>query len=155
MVMSNVLRLSAMYTNLNLCAIALCWWFSVELLKDILRASTLLIAVAVASIWIMGDIRTTYVELVDSFAPMNTLSQLQKQGIAFIADILFHVGPLLLIGLPHQLLSMIGAYLLFVAWYQVYRDKITQLYAPSVSTTYPILFVTGFVLLYSIIMVLL
>lgn len=153
MVMSNMLRLSTMYTNINLCAIALCWWFSIELLKDILHASTLLIIVAVASIWIMGDIRTTYVELVDSFAPMNTLSSLQKQGIAVVADILFHVGPLLLIGLSHHPLSVIGAYLLFVAWYCVYRDKITQVYAPSVSTTYPILFVTGFVLLYSIIMV--
>ena len=100
-----------------------------------MRASTFLIAVVVAtSVWIRPF--PIYRTLFDSFAPPEyqaTVPLNTKYGIVFIFDMLFHVIPLLVIGLPHNSTSILIACTILLAWYAVMRHRIHEIYTSDVS----------------------
>ena len=123
-------RIASMYTNLNLSLLLFYRWMP-EKLKDIMRASTLLILIVVASTWITGDLTTIYIELFDSFSTI-ILSTQAKHIIVFIADVLLHVVPVFLIGLPKTRQSMMIASLALITWYGMVRERIHEIYSPSV-----------------------
>jgi len=123
-------RLASMYTNLNLGALVFYRWMP-EQYKDIMRASTLLILIVVASTWITGDLTTIYIELFDSFSTL-TISSEYKHMIVFIFDVLIHVVPVFLIGLPKKRHSMMIASLALMTWYGMVRHRIHEIYSPSV-----------------------
>ena len=54
----------------------------------------------------------------------------------FLADILFHVVPVRLIGLPMGSHSILIAYGLLITWYSQVRERIGEIYAPSVPADY-------------------
>ena len=121
-------RLASMYTILNLCAVLMIRWLP-EFLKDIVRASTLLILVVI----VIAFNPQAYGELFDSFAPdYVSIPSSIKMGIMFIADILFHVVPVVLIGLPQVSHSILIAYGILIAWYSQVRERIGEIYSPSV-----------------------
>jgi hypothetical protein len=102
-----------------------------EQLKDIMRASTVLILIVVASTWVTGDLTTIYIELFDSFSTI-ILSTQAKHMIVFIVDVLIHVVPVFLIGLPKKRHSMMIATLVLMTWYGMVRERIHEIYSPSV-----------------------
>jgi hypothetical protein len=102
-----------------------------EQLKDIMRASTVLILIVVASTWVTGDLTTIYIELFDSFSTI-ILSTQAKHMIVFIVDVLIHVVPVFLIGLPKKRHSMMIATLVLMMWYGMVRERIHEIYSPSV-----------------------
>lgn len=129
-------RFLSMYTTLNLFVLLLFYQNASEYVRDIMRASTFLIAVVVAtSVWIKPF--PIYKALFDSFAPpkyqaivpLNT-----KYGIVFIFDMLFHVIPLVIIGLPHKGTSMLIACSILLLWYAVIRHWIHEIYTSRIST---------------------
>ena len=123
-------RFLSMCTTLNLIAHLLYHWMP-PFAQDIVRASSLLILLVTGSAWIFGDIRTIYHELYYSFTTYHVPSHV-LYGIVFLFDVLFHLVPVLIIGLPHHAHSMwIGIFLLLV-WYCMNRHRIHDLYAPSV-----------------------
>jgi len=128
--MSRMQRLASMYTNLNLCALAVYKWMP-EQLKDIIRASTLLILIVVASTWITGDVNTIYTELFDSFTSCM-ISAEWKHAIVFAADVLLHVVPVFVVGLPQTRMSLLIGSGLLLTWYSIVRERICQIYSPSV-----------------------
>jgi hypothetical protein len=128
------MRLVSMYTNWNLVGVAASPWLP-EPVKDIVRASSLLILVVMATLWIKEDMIQIYGEVVDTFLPKVTLCALPrvvKIEIAFLFDMVLHVGPVLLLGLPTNGLSFIYAAALLGMWYAWARNKIGWIYAPSI-----------------------
>ena len=122
-----------MYTNLNLCALCFFRWMP-NGVKDVFRASTLLILVIAASVWFSGNLLHIYGELVDSFsseAP-RSLPRVVKIEIAALFDFLLHVVPVYLIGLPFSSESLLYAYGLVLTWYAMVRHRIHAIYSPSV-----------------------
>ena len=124
-----------MYTTLNLLVLILFYKDASDTIRDIMRASTFLIAVVVAtSVWINPF--PIYRTLFDSFAPPEyqaTVPLNIKYGIVFIFDMLFHVVPLLVIGLPHNCISMLIACTILLAWYAVMHHRIHEIYTSDVS----------------------
>jgi hypothetical protein len=125
-----------MYTILNLFVLLLFYQNASEYVRDIMRASTFLIAVVVAtSVW--TNPFSVYKALFDSFAPPKyqaTVPLNTKYGIVFIFDMLFHVIPLVVIGLPHNSISMLIACTILLAWYAVMRHRIHEIYTSGIST---------------------
>jgi len=135
-------RFLSMYTTLNLLVLILFYQDASDTIRDIMRASTFLIAVVVAtSIWINPF--PIYRTLFDSFAPpkyqaivpLNT-----KYGIVFIFDMLFHVVPLVVIGLPHKGTSMLIACGILLVWYAMMYQRIHEIYTTDVSKERGIVF---------------
>jgi len=124
-------RLASMYTNLNLSALIFYRWMP-EWIRDIMRASTLLIFTVVASVWSTGDMKIVYLELFDSFAPNVDVSSRLKYRIVFVFDILLHVVPVFLVGLPTTPYSFIIAYCLLLTWFRTVRKRIHEIYSPTV-----------------------
>ena len=121
-----LLRLLSMYTNLNLLAL-LFYPYASEQIRDIMRASTLLILIVTASIW--PNAKIIYPDLFDSFAPGNTVSLSVKYTVVFIFDMVFHVLPVILIGLPHKLISYFFASVILFIWYRLVKDRICEIYS--------------------------
>ena len=151
-------RVTSMYTNWNLMGVAASPWLP-EPVTDIIRASSLLILVVMATLWVKEDMIRIYGEVVDTFLPIAHLRCLPKVAlctlpkvalctlpkvapcalprvvkieIAFLFDIILHVGPVLLLGLPTNGLSFIYAAALLGIWYAWARNKIGWIYAPSI-----------------------
>jgi hypothetical protein len=125
-------RLFHMYTILNLCFVVVHRWMP-EWIQDIIRASTALILVVVAtSVWFSGNVTTIYGELFDSFIPHSTLSHTAKIAIVAMGDGLFHIVPHLVIGMPRVATSFIWAYGIMLVWYSTVRNNIKEIYSPSV-----------------------
>ena len=128
-------RFLSMYTILNLLVLILFYQDASDTIRDIMRASTFLIAFVVAtSVWINPF--PIYRTLFDSFAPPKyqaTVPLNTKYGIVFIFDMLFHVIPLVVIGLPHNSTSMLIACTILLAWYAVMRHRIHEIYTSDVS----------------------
>lgn len=126
-------RLLGMYTNANVCGVLLIPWMS-ELMQDMVRASTLLILIAVATVWFSGNLIEVYHDLVDSFTPNGwVIPDSIKTGIMIFYDVLFHVVPCLILGLPYFVHSLFLAYGMLVAWYIIMRHKLPSIYSPKVS----------------------
>jgi len=84
-----------------------------------------------------------YRTLFDSFAPprYQAITPLYtKYGIVCIADILFHVVPLLVIGLPQYGISMLIACGILLAWYAMMHRRIHEIYTTDVSKEHGIVF---------------
>ena len=121
------------YTHINLCGVLLFPWMP-KSVQDVIRASTFLILVAVATVWFSGDLIEVYHHLVDSFIPYgDTLSNPTKTSIMIIYDALFHVTPFLILGLPYHAISLFIAYGILMVWYAIMRHRLPSLYSPKVS----------------------
>ena len=119
-------RLLSMYTNINLLAL-LFYPYASEQIRDIMRASTLLILIVAASIW--PNAKTIYPDLFNSFSPGNTVSLSVKYTVVFIFDMVFHVLPVILIGLPHNMISYFFASVILFIWYRLVRHRINEIYS--------------------------
>lgn len=152
-------RIASMFTFANICFVMMYPWLS-PVLQDIVRGTSFLILIMVSTIWFSGHVQQTYIELFDSFhlQIMGDSSEIQleelqninaihsavlipnanaiptaiKLSIIGICDILFHVVPCFLIGLPNAI-SIIITYMIMVVWYVIKKDKIADIYAPSVN----------------------
>lgn len=126
-------RLLGMLTNANVCGVLFIPWMP-EPMQDVIRASTLLILVAVATVWFSGNLIEVYHDLIDSFTPDGImLSDSIKTGIMIFYDALFHVVPCLVLGLPFYVHSLFVAYGMIVVWYIMMRHKLPSIYSPKVS----------------------
>ena len=126
-------RIITMYTNANVCGVLLIPWMS-EPMKDIVRASTFLILIAVGTVWFSGNLIEIYHDLIDSFTPDGiVLSDSIKTGIMLFYDVLFHVVPFLIVGLPYYAHSLFIAYGMLVGWFILMRHRLPSIYSPKVS----------------------
>jgi len=126
-------RFVIMYTNLNVCGVLLFPYLS-AFLQDIIRASSLLILVAVATVWFSGNLIEVYHDLVDSFTPDGIIvPDSMKTAIMIFYDTLFHVMPCLILGLPYYVISLCIAYGLIITWYIMTRRHLSSIYSPKVS----------------------
>jgi hypothetical protein len=125
-------RMATMYTHINLVGVASFSYLS-PLLQDIVRASTFLILIVILTVWLSGDLPQIYGELVDSFAPVaSSIPTSLKMGIAGIMDILLHVVPCFIVGLPQMSSSFLYALVGLLGWYGWARPHIHDIYSPSV-----------------------
>ena len=126
-------RLLGMLTNANVCGVLLFPWMPAPV-QDVIRASTLLILVAVATVWFSGNLIEVYHDLIDSFTPAGwVIPDSIKTGIMIFYDALFHVVPFLVLGLPLYVHSLFIAYGMLVVWYIIMRHKLPSIYSPKVS----------------------
>lgn len=126
-------RLLGMYTNANICGVLLFPWMT-EPVQDVIRASTFLILVSVATVWFSGNLIEVYHDLVDSFTPDGwVISDSIKTGIMIFYDALFHVVPCLILGLPFYVHSLFVAYGILVVWYIIMRHRLSSIYSSKVS----------------------
>jgi hypothetical protein len=126
-------RIITMYTNINVCGVLLIPWMP-EPMQDVIRASTFLILIAVSTVWFSGNLIEIYHDLINSFTPDGiVLSDSMKTGILFFYDVLFHVIPFLVIGLPHYAYSLFVAYGILVGWFILVRHRLSSIYSPKVS----------------------
>jgi len=129
--MHNIKRLLCMLTLINL-GFVFAFRYHPPEIQDVVRATTLLILVVVSSIWFSGNLVCTYGELYDSFIKNNTDTPIKKTIIMVIFDVVVHVLPVILIGLPIHSSSIIIAYGCLLVWYSVFGDKIGEIYVPSI-----------------------
>jgi hypothetical protein len=126
-------RLLGMYTNANVCGVLLFPWMP-EIIQDIVRASTFLILIAVATVWFSGNLIEVYHDLIESFTPDEiVIPNSIKTGIMIFYDALFHVVPCLILGLPYYVHSIFMAYGMLVVWYLMMRHRLPSIYSPKVS----------------------
>lgn len=120
-------RLTSMYTHRNLVFLLLFRWLPAKV-QDIVRASTFLILVVVATVWVSGDLLDNYAEFVDSFgvSPSDTAVR-----IAAVCDVLIHAVPVLMIGLPRHANSILIAFGILSSWYASARRRISEIYVPN------------------------
>ena len=123
-------RIASMYTHLNLVFVLLFRWLP-ESVRDVVRASTVLILIVVCSIWLSGDLVQTYGEFADSFG-VSSQPCMVRIGLIAMGDILLHVVPLFVIGLPRTRRSYLLAFGILSAWYVKHRHHIHAIYVPSV-----------------------
>jgi hypothetical protein len=122
-----------MYTNVNVCGVLLMPWMP-KPMQDVVRASTFLILIAVSTVWFSGNLIEIYHDLIDSFTPDGiVLSDTMKTGIMIFYDVLFHIVPFLIIGLPHDAHSLLIAYGILVGWFILMRHRLPSIYSPNVS----------------------
>ena len=118
-----------MYTNLNLVALGVYRWMP-EVIRDIIRASTLFILVAVMTTWMMGDITVIYTELLESFG-LHSIDPISYITM-FAIDVILHVLPVLIIGVPQTSISYFIGYGCMMSWYAMIHKKSIQIYSKSV-----------------------
>lgn len=120
-------RLTSMYTHRNLVFLLLFRWLPAKV-QDIVRASTFLILIVVATVWVSGDLFENYAEFVDSFglSPSETAVR-----IAAVCDVLIHAVPVFMIGLPRHANSILIAFGILSSWYASARRRICEIYVPS------------------------
>ena len=126
-------RLGLMYTNINVCGVLLFSWMP-PAVQDVIRASSLLILAAVATVWFSGNVLEVYHDLIDSFTPQGTIiPDSIKTGIMIFYDILFHIVPVLIIGLPYHVISLCVAYGIMLVWFMMARHRLPSIYSSKVS----------------------
>jgi len=136
--MNIIKRVISMFTFINMCFLMMYPWLS-PALKDIVSGTSFLILIMVSTIWFSGNVKQVYTELFDTFYSQimgetpNNISSITKLSTVAIGDILFHVAPCLLIGFPLHAISILIAYLIMILWYIIQKDKITEIYTPSVN----------------------
>jgi len=145
--LSPLQRIACMFTIINLFFVLTFSYYPSDI-QDIIRATTLLILVVVATIWLSGNITCVYGELYDSFLEHPNSTEIEKHFIVFLADVALHIVPVIVLGTPHSYLSVIIAYGLLLVWYTALGNKIGQIYTPSVNGKRAIalggLFTTGY-----------
>lgn len=126
-------RLGLMYTNINVCGVLLFPWMP-PAVQDVIRASSLLILAAVATVWFSGNVIEVYHDLIDSFTPSEVMiPDSIKTKIMIFYDILFHIIPILILGLPYHVMSLFVAYVILVSWYIASRHRLPSIYSSKVS----------------------
>ena len=140
-------RLSLMYANINLVFVFFFHWMPAGL-HDIIRASSLLVLVMVSTIWFSGDLFGVYVNLYNSFGTRLDVSSMTKAVTMFCVDMLQHVAPVLYLGLPQSPTSLVFAYGLILTWYLAIKEKIGQIYIPTIFSDRSIAFGGLFVVLF-------
>ena len=122
-----------MYTSVNICGVLLIPWMP-DPMQDVVRASTFLILIAVSTVWFSGNLIEIYHDLVDSFTPKGiVLSDSMKTGITTFYDVLFHIVPFLIIGLPHDPRSLFVAYGILLGWFILMRRRLSSIYSSKIS----------------------
>lgn len=122
-----------MYTNVNTCGVLLFPYMPI-FIQDVIRASTLFIMAAVATVWFSGNVIEVYHDLVDSFTPDGLiLPDSIKTAIMIFYDVLFHVIPCVILGLPYRIISLVVAYALMGVWFIMTRHRLPFIYSPKVS----------------------
>jgi len=126
-------RLGLMYTNINICGVLLFPWMP-SAVQDVIRASSILILAAVATVWFSGNIIEVYHDLIDSFTPRGLMiPDSIKTGMMIFYDILFHIAPVLILGLPHHAISLFVAYGIMLIWFMMARHRLPSIYSSKVS----------------------
>lgn len=155
--MHPVKRFLCMLTYINLILLGGYLWMP-AFIQDILRASTLLILIIIISQWFSGNITQIYEEFFNSIIPTNrnvtkqhsifnmllTMNPIYKHYFVGIFDILLHVGPVILIGLPRYAISVLIAYICIMTWYYFAKEHITMIYIPSIKADKSLLVMTVF-----------
>lgn len=122
-----------MYTNINMCGVLL-FGYMPKFVQDVIRASSMFILVSVATVWFSGSVLEVYHDLVDSFTPRGViLPDFIKTGIMIFYDILFHIVPFLILGLPHHIISLCIAYGIIVLWFMMTRHDLSSIYSSKIS----------------------
>lgn len=142
--LSTVQRFASMFSTLNLLAILVFRWMP-PLIKDVIRSTTLLIIIMLTTVWFSGHLFETYVQLFDSFTVSHDYSRSTKIALLAINDVLFHILPCILIGLPTNPIGLIIAYSILLLWYYPNRNRIQEIYVPIITKKYTniILMFTG------------
>lgn len=123
-------RIGSMYTNINLIFILLYPYVNAAF-QDIIRASTFLIFVAIVIVWLSGNVLLIYEKLYDSFLNAPSVTHRTKLIIMFMLDIILHLVPFLILGVPRHGVSFLFAYGIMLSWYVLVRDRIGSIYVPN------------------------
>jgi hypothetical protein len=123
-------RIASMYSYLNLAFVLIFRWLSADA-KDIVRASTFLILVVVATMWFSGNLPQLYGELIDSVDDFSIPREVRIALVA-VGDILVHLVPVCIIGLPRTGKSFLIAFGVMLTWYMTVRDQMHEIYVPSI-----------------------
>jgi hypothetical protein len=102
-----------------------------EPIRDVIRASSLIVLLIVAFVWFNSDLSLLYIDLFHSFAPSLAprIPNPIKLATVTIFDALTHVVPCLLVGLPQFAHSLIFAFSFLLLWYSWARKKLHTIYS--------------------------
>ena len=120
------------FTFLNWILIGLLVFIKQPFYKDIVRGTTMFCFAGVLSVWISCDIHEVYRIIYDSVFPQ--IDSDAKMFIMFCGDMLLHVIPFLILGLPLTPLAIAIAYGILLAWYFWIKDRIYIVYPSCVSS---------------------
>jgi hypothetical protein len=81
--------------------------------------------------WVSGNLTELYRQLVDSVDEYSLPRDVRVRLVAF-GDILVHVLPVYIIGLPKKGTSFLIAFGIMLTWYMMVRDEIHEIYVPSI-----------------------
>jgi hypothetical protein len=102
--------------------------------QDIIRASSFLVFLTVAAIWCSGNLAEIYSDLIDSITPPEIIvPELTKLFASILYDIVCHVLPFFILGLPQYASSIVIAYGIILAWYGFLHRYLSLIYTPHAS----------------------
>lgn len=128
--MNIIERLSSMITVMNIISLS-SYHFVPEYIKDIMRANSLIIFTMVLTFWSSGRIFQAYDEFVESLNIPST-SLLTRYIICIMIDVGIHLIPLIIVGLPNNISSLVISSLLISIWYVIFHRQFGNIYAPIV-----------------------
>ena len=124
-------RLVSMITVMNITAICFYKLFDIKRIKDVLSATTMIIFLMVYSFWLSADIFQAYEEMLNSFG-IHISNKTLMYFVCFVVDMIIHVLPLIIVGLPEKKISIIIALVLISIWYVVVHKNVAEIYTPIV-----------------------
>ena len=150
-------RAVLMYTNINILFVLL-WKLWPAGIQDVIRANSLIILFSVSYFWLTGKNWKWYMDLYNTLPP--SIKKFDKSTVIILSvlvDIIFHLLPVIIIGLPTGILSVCAATICVLAWYfNVRRDnKIQKIYVDTVPIkTYDIVIGFGIFMAFIVVCVL-
>lgn len=145
--MVTVLRFAQMYTNINILFLLIWILWGESAYGDVLRANSLLILFAVSYLWITGTNWQFYLDFYTSLSGPN-LERTTVIYLSMIVDLLAHLLPVLIIGLPitRPIFSVGVASICALLWYLALRrnNRIQNVYVDTLPVeTYDVVLLWG------------
>ena len=129
--MMMILRFLSMYTNINILFVIL-WKLWPAIIQDVIRANSLIILCAVSYFWLTGTNWKWYIDF------YNTLPFAKKNfDVLFLSvfiDVVIHLLPVIILGVPTEILSVCAATICILVWYLIVRrdNKIQKIYVGTI-----------------------
>ena len=129
--MNNVQRLFMMITNINLFLIIIFFNNANEVITDFFRANCLIILFMISALWVSGKMTEIYDGMFNSLVPF-TIDYRFKYMICIMVDILVHILPVLIMGLPKRNFSFVCSILFIICWYVLVYENLDDIYLPII-----------------------
>lgn len=117
-------------SNINLISILLLYRHVGEPIRDVMRANCLIIMMMILYLWSSGNMIHIYDEMYEKITHHKINDQF-KYVLCVLIDVIFHIVPVLIIGLPKNLSSIFISYMIIMVWFLCFERYLSEIYCET------------------------